>query len=556
MNDNLRNDMQVNAVRTLAKDRRLILEWGTGVGKSRVAILACAAIFAKNPDARILLAVQETAHKSNWKAEFEEALGLLQGTATYEALTVECYASLPKYQNTAWDLLIADEGHHLRGDNKIAILETITADRILFLSATISDRGDGKAMLEMLNRRFGTFTTLSYGITEAIDDAILAEPEVHAVAVTMSAARRAKYEKLTEYMNSCKREYLQQCGWLGITPEQGEKDPRAQAQRQRWMMAANIRKKFTGAGKTEAAKGLIRKLEGEGRRFICFCANVKQVEALGGTNYVCAERTKKENDAVIARFNSGEAGCIFAVGMIREGQNLEGIQDGIVVQLDGKARSFKQMFGRVMRNRKDPKLYILYVPDSQDEKYLANALSDTDQKYIKGWTKPTLDLRPAPAEKAVRLDLEISRERIFCHSLGPDAYGRRDMCYLQLQGGELRGTSAGRPVRGTHLTGTLVGVFYNGRTGNFEMILRAGTSYYMVQEFWRRCYGMLLPLASGGCTRDTLLTITTRPNGQYTDITYSAAGRQLPWPRIDLPQDDGGRINLLNNLVAAINRAA
>ena len=85
--------------------------------------------------------------------------------------------------------------------------------------------------------------------------------------------------------------------------------------------------------------------------------------------------------SVIANFNDKKINSLFAVGMANEGMNLNDIQIGIIIQLDGNERSFIQKYGRAMR-ADNPVQYIFYYKDTQDEIYLKNALENIDSKFI------------------------------------------------------------------------------------------------------------------------------------------------------------------------------
>ena len=67
--------------------------------------------------------------------------------------------------------------------------------------------------------------------------------------------------------------------------------------------------------------------------------------------------------------------------MLQEGQNLTDIEVGIIVQLDGKERSFIQRFGRSLR-AEDPVQYIFYYKNTRDEEYLNNVLEGISEEYI------------------------------------------------------------------------------------------------------------------------------------------------------------------------------
>ena len=67
--------------------------------------------------------------------------------------------------------------------------------------------------------------------------------------------------------------------------------------------------------------------------------------------------------------------------MLQEGQNLTGIEAGVIVQLDGQERAFVQKFGRSLRAT-DPVQFIFYYKDTKDTKYLENVLKGIDEEYI------------------------------------------------------------------------------------------------------------------------------------------------------------------------------
>ena len=68
--------------------------------------------------------------------------------------------------------------------------------------------------------------------------------------------------------------------------------------------------------------------------------------------------------------------------MLVEGQNLNNIEAGVIVQLDGEERVFLQKFGRVMR-ADSPVQYIFYYKGTRDEEYLNKSIEGIDKKYIK-----------------------------------------------------------------------------------------------------------------------------------------------------------------------------
>ncbi len=414
-----RDELQKQAVQAVLDDGLVMVNWGTGVGKSRVAIDAIDRLFRAGAQ-DILLLVDQGVHKTNWRQEFLDAKGDAHGAFLYDSITVECYASLHKYAGTSWDLVVADEAHHLRSEGRIAMLATLTARRMVCLSATISCKGDADGLLAAL-AGFGTFRTFDFGLQDAIDNEILPEPTVHVHVLPLGdlGARHLITEEWgpktrrrtvdTDYEHY--REYLDKDRYPALTlnidcsaaeaynyyekqleerskrykdmkrkAERGEyvAEPQLETAKNRMVRYGLLRKNLLGASKTQFMQWLLKKLEG--KRLICFCSDVEQAWTLGGDNVICNE--VGDNDAVIASFNAGERSSLFAVNMGKEGQNLAGIEACIVVQLMGKDRHFIQEMGRAMRAR-DPQQHIVVIDGTKDVEYLRDSLASINPAYVR-----------------------------------------------------------------------------------------------------------------------------------------------------------------------------
>ena len=395
-----KENIQAEAISTLEKDKRLILQWATGVGKGYTAVRA---IQQLKPSS-VLIVVAETAHKKNWAEEFKLAGGV---DKLDTSITVECYASLKNYENTYWDLIIFDEAHHLGSEKRLDILSTLKANRVLVLSATLSDPD----LLYCLKLTFGEFKCSVITIQQAIDNHLLPEPKIYLIPLNLDylnknqiieetwgiSAKRKTYEcTMKERWNYIKnKKTLYPNVKLIIHCSAYEKYNYLTEQMDFWMKkfyttrneafkakALNYgsqRKILMGESKTEVVKRLLETLEG--KKYICFCTNISQAEVLGGANAIHSEK-KSSNQAIIDSFNEGSINSLFAVGMLQEGQNLKGIQAGVIVQLDGKERAFIQKFGRSMR-AEDPIQYIFYYRYTQDEKWMKKVLEGIDPNFIK-----------------------------------------------------------------------------------------------------------------------------------------------------------------------------
>lgn len=396
-----RDELQREAVNTLLNESRLILQWATGVGKSRVAIKA----LQEMPDSKVLLVVAETAHKGNWRREFKENLTEEEFNRLFLPITVECYASLKNYRDTKWDLIIFDEGHHLGSDLRLDILQSLSAKRVLVLSATLSDA----SLVETLSSTFGPFVSSKVTLQEAIENGWLPEPKIFTIPLLLDYTKRDQV--IVEEWGKANKRVHYECTYaerwkylrakkvltdvtLTIHCTQYEKycylsdqfdfwrkryfTLRQEYIKTKWLQFGAQRKRFMGSLKTGIARQLLDSLSGH--RYICFCSSIEQAVELGGANAIHSEN--KDSNKIIDSFNNKEIDTLFAVDMLQEGQNLVDIEAGIIVQLDGQERAFIQKFGRVLR-AEDPAQYIIYFKHTRDEEYLEKVLEGINSEYIR-----------------------------------------------------------------------------------------------------------------------------------------------------------------------------
>lgn len=392
-----REDLVKSAVKLFQKNTSVALLWATGVGKSSAAIKMANKYLEKIHCGKVLLVVAETPHKDNWMQEFEK-WGVIQAS-----LTVECYASLHKYRNTTWDLIIYDEAHHLGSELRLDILSTIKSKKNILLSATI-ERG----LLNILENYMGYIAFSRVTLQDAIDFKILPGPHIHLIPLSLDnlkddqwiveewgdESKRVpiyttlkdkwhyiKNKKKYPHIKLCMRcTALQKYNYLTEQTEYWKKkymSCRQEYMKNKWMQIGIQRKRFLGEVKTHIVKRLIEKLKD--KRYICFCASVAQAEYLGKENAIHSKVKKAQS--IIDSFNEKKIDNLYAVGMLQEGQNLTDIEAGIIVQLDGSERPMIQKLGRALR-AEDPHQYIFYYRNTRDQEYLDNILEDFNSDYI------------------------------------------------------------------------------------------------------------------------------------------------------------------------------
>lgn len=394
-----REELNSRAIELLKTNNNIAIQAATGVGKSKIAIDLCYEMAAQQiAPLRVLLVVAEIAHINNWNKEF------IKWNWSLGQVTTICYASLKNYRDSKWDVIIFDEAHHLGSELRLDVFDTLKSRWKIFLSATLKD-----SLLTRLEWSCGPIKSIKMGLQDAFNADILPEPKIKLIPLVLDNTQYTetiieewgkKDKRLTAtclYANRWK--YLRDKkkipnGRLIIQCTQKQKYDyycerfgfykkrymccRNEAIKNKWLQYGSKRKIYLGLLKTEVAKKLLKGLKH--KRIICFCTNIEQAEYLGGENAIHSK--KKGTQEIIDKFNTKKIHSLFAVGMLQEGMNLNDIQVGIIIQLDGEERAFIQKFGRTLR-ADSPEQYIIYFKGTRDEEYLQNALENIDKKYIK-----------------------------------------------------------------------------------------------------------------------------------------------------------------------------
>lgn len=359
-----RTELQNLAARVISKVKRLLCQWPTGMGKTRVALN----FIRDNPDMKCLILVPEQNNISNWEEEFN-VFG-----APLENVTIACYASLHKYENTYWDFLVLDEVPHIDTELKSSFCKSINSEYILALGAKVDD--EEKTTLEEV---YGKFYISRWTLKMAIQYGFLPIPEVNILHLQLDDTT-PKYiypnfhQKLT-----AKQKYAALKADID-TAVQNYSGKASKDNEKKMFILGLKRKKFLGLCKDNAAKQLCSKLTKDKVRFICFCSSIKQAEMLGKDHSFTSKSDKHMKH--LERFNKHEIDSLFVVAKCIEGQNLRDIEAGVIVQLGNTARITIQEIGRVLRS-KNPVVYILVFDDTKDMNFLDTVTDNIPEEYIK-----------------------------------------------------------------------------------------------------------------------------------------------------------------------------
>jgi superfamily II DNA or RNA helicase len=103
-------------------------------------------------------------------------------------------------------------------------------------------------------------------------------------------------------------------------------------------------------------------------------------------------KSKKKREQILEEYKENKNKILCSTKALNQGFDVPDSELGIVAGLDSKALPMIQRIGRLLRLSKDKvgKIYILYVKDSQEEKWLTNAVKKISNVQ---WVKSIDDVK-------------------------------------------------------------------------------------------------------------------------------------------------------------------
>jgi superfamily II DNA or RNA helicase len=296
-----------------------------------------------------------------------------------ENVTIACYASFHKYCNTKWDLLVFDEVPHIDTELRREVCRSVHGEFILALGAVVDE--DERSALE---EGYGPFVISTVSLSQGIQWGIIPKPLVCIIHLCLDDKKKTFWYKGNKITAKEKYSYLLNAVEDAKTVYQNNA---SETNRQKMLRAGNARKRFLGEVKQIAVQKLCEKLKENNRRYLCFCASIKQAVLLGKENAYTSKTPKC--DKILDKFNAHEIDSLYAVSKLIEGQNLVDIERGIITQLGGTPRITVQMIGRVLRSKK-PIIYIPVFDDTKDTSFLYTVTDNIPADCIKHYNSNSL----------------------------------------------------------------------------------------------------------------------------------------------------------------------
>lgn len=357
---------------------RATLQWSTGVGKTRAALMAIKGFLSTNTGKSIVVVVPTEYLKIQWIQELSQYFLI-------NYVTIEIVNSAIKREDKI-DFLIIDECHRIPSDTFYQIFEKRNPESVLGLSATFN-RLDGRHKL------LDEFCPVCDVITvqEAIKNKWLSPYKEYKVLIEpddISVYKEANKEFIDAFsvfnfdfqlaMN-CMTNIVQRRIYgkkLGMSVSDMD------AITFTWGRALRVRKDYVmnHPKKIELARKII-----EARPFnkiITFSSTIKQAEKIGYGYVVHSGKTKKKNRITMEEFSLLPSGVINTAKSLDEGADIKGLNTAIILSNTSSATQKTQRLGRVIRYEKgkEAEIFTLVIKDTNEEGWYTT--STAGKNYI------------------------------------------------------------------------------------------------------------------------------------------------------------------------------
>ena len=371
----IRDEEQKQALNSWARNNYIgSIIAGTGFGKSKCGIMAIDHVLSNNSTGKSLILVPTVQLQDQFKEEFHK-WGLESCLDNVEIL---CYQSAYKFVNNHYDIVLCDEIHLGLSPKYRQFFENNEYDKLLCMTATLPEELEYKELLRHLAP-----TVYNITLDQCVAKGIVAPYTIYCKPVQLTPTEKDNYKKI----NNSFVYYKYQLGQFNAFDEakriMGDKNAHPADKKCAVMFyrAIRVRKKivdFAANKITEFQKLVLTNVH---IKILAFsgandftdqlCASVSPLSAT-----YHSKKTKKQREKALEDFKTGHVNVLCSTKALNQGLDIPDANVGIICGITSKSLSMIQRVGRLIRFQEDKigEIYILYVENSQEEKWLKNAV--------------------------------------------------------------------------------------------------------------------------------------------------------------------------------------
>lgn len=339
---------------------------GTGFGKSRCGVLATAHCLKSGGRAIVLVPTTQL------QTQFAEEFKKWGHTALLSRIDIVCYQSAHKLEGEHYEIVVCDEVHLGLSPIYRLFFEKNTYDNLLCMTATLPEEDEYKDLLKELAPTVYTIT-----LDQCVQKGLVAPYNIYCIPVELTADEKLAYKNAQNL-------FLQMKFRLGgfnafdeanhiLRTKQGDMAAATQ-----FFNAIRRRKSVVqhAENKLELARQIT--LLHSDEKILTFAGTNEFTNAmaktLNGKSYHSG-KTKKKREEILEEFSSSSSAILCSTKALNQGFDVPDVGVGIIAGLESKALPMIQRVGRLIRFKegKRGRVYILYVKDSQEEKWMDQA---------------------------------------------------------------------------------------------------------------------------------------------------------------------------------------
>lgn len=353
----------------------------TGVGKTKIVIDVLNDYKKSNSDAKFLWLVPRVRLRDH---EVPQEITKWGSTVSNEDIDVCCYASIDKYNIDDYDIIVADECHHITE----RVYNYLVNSRLIGITATEPEEKDKVNMLNSLGK-----VVFRYTIDEAVKDSVVDNYEVYIILMDLDDSKKdilagnkkkrfkVSEKKNYEYLDSSYMKTIYSLNSLNSRIKRVKdasefkilnRQISINIANQRRFLQQRTEALYTYRSKIEASKKLLDLLYTEDDRLLILTQRISVADELHTYRY------HSKNKSGLESFMKGETNRLSACNALDEGNNLGYLDSIFMHQVRSTERSLVQRIGRSIRlsSKDKARIYIMCYKDTQDEKWVDNAVKN------------------------------------------------------------------------------------------------------------------------------------------------------------------------------------
>ena len=349
---------------------------GTGFGKSRCGVLAIEHALKYGDKALILVPTVQL--QTQFRDEFNKwKLGHLLNN-----VEILCYQSSYKLSGNHYDIVVCDEVHLGLSKEYRKFFSNNTYDKLLCMTATLPEEEEYRKLLY-------TLAPIIYSITldKCVELGIVSPYTINCIPIELTKSERDDYKTINNKFVRCKYalgpfDAFNNAKSIISNSNSHPDDKRVAAQ---FYQAIRERKSIVDFAENKITA--FQKLVGDNinNKILVFSG------ANAFTDQLCESvaplavsyhsgKTKKQKESALQQFRDNTINILCSTKALNQGLDIPNANVGIICGLTSKSLSMIQRIGRLIRFQegKIGSVYILYVKNSQEEKWLKNSVKTLD----------------------------------------------------------------------------------------------------------------------------------------------------------------------------------